>query len=461
MKFLNIFSILLIVILTNSCSKEFLDAKPSSNIVVPQTLDDIQNLLDNEFVLNQTPALEHVASDEYYSRDYTTYQTLRVVERNAYVWANDVYQGASVVPDWDIMFTQIYYANVALEQLDKITRNSGNNNKFQALEGAAYFIRAYAYFHLAQTFCLPYDSLESKSDLGLPLRVQSGVDNVQQRATVEQTYNQIIADLSLASRYLEVNTIPGYNKNRPSQCAAFALLSKVYLNMHNYPSSLLYSDSALMRCHDLIDYNDLDTTDISPFSVYGTQNPEIVYRTVFILGYRSTSYNSSTTILDSTLYSMYLEHDLRRSIFFKRSPQNLPILKCLYQADGFPMFTGLAVDEIMLDNAECLSRLGKLSKAKDVLNTLLIKRFVTSYYTTYSSTNQQEVLNTILAERRKELTSRGIRWMDIRRLNREGSNIVLQRNVNGEMISLLPNSKKYAFPIPDYEISISKIAQNP
>ncbi|HTM98670.1 MAG TPA: RagB/SusD family nutrient uptake outer membrane protein, partial [Pedobacter sp.] len=88
-------------------------------------------------------------------------------------------------------------------------------------------------------------------------------------------------------------------------------------------------------------------------------------------------------------------------------------------------------------------------------------RYKTGTYLPYTIGNTINVLALILAERRKELICRGTRWMDLKRLNLEPANATtLTRNVNGLTYTLLPNSKRYALPIPDEEILISGLPQN-
>jgi hypothetical protein len=72
-----------------------------------------------------------------------------------------------------------------------------------------------------------------------------------------------------------------------------------------------------------------------------------------------------------------------------------------------------------------------------------------------------EALNIILIERRKELLMRGLRWMDIKRLNKEDAGIVMKRTINGQTYTLLPNDLRYSFPIPEDVISLSGMQQNP
>ena len=75
-------------------------------------------------------------------------------------------------------------------------------------------------------------------------------------------------------------------------------------------------------------------------------------------------------------------------------------------------------------------------------------------------TDAESALQVVLDERRKELVMRGLRWMDLKRLNAQGANIVVSRGFNGQTVSLLPNDPRYALPIPEDIIQLSGIPQN-
>jgi len=77
------------------------------------------------------------------------------------------------------------------------------------------------------------------------------------------------------------------------------------------------------------------------------------------------------------------------------------------------------------------------------------------------SASTQGVLQLIIEERKKELVFRGLRFTDLRRLNKEDAGITLNRIVNGREYKLLPNSLRYTLPIPDDAIAGSQIVQNP
>src|ERR1700744_374713 len=88
------------------CSKSaYLDKKPNTTLFVPSTLTDFQEMLDNDLVMNLTPILGEVSSDNYYLA-YSYWSTLDVMELNAYIWAQDLYDGAGGVADWNVPYSQ-------------------------------------------------------------------------------------------------------------------------------------------------------------------------------------------------------------------------------------------------------------------------------------------------------------------------------------------------------------------
>jgi len=434
-----------------SCKKDWLDAKPNKNLVVPETLADLQALLDNNiFVFNHIqPALGEIGCDDYYVR-YDDWKALYTnTERNAYIWAKDIYNNEPVI-DWMSAYQRVFYENYVLENIDNIKTDEGNIAEWQNVKGSALFGRGFDFYSLADIFAKPYDATTASSDLNIPLRLHTDINTKSVRSTTEQAFEQIIADLKESVSLLPVTAA---YKTRPSKAAAFAVLARTYLCMGDYANCLLYADSSLLCYHTLMDYNTIDATLPFPFTAL---NDEVLYHTTFNYPQVISNYVS---IVDSNLYRSYADNDLRKYLFFDTS-DGYPRFKGGY--DGYTVFAGLATDEVYLIRAECYARTGKATEAMNDLNTLLALRYKTGTFVPLTAADPEDALIKILAERRKELLYRGLRWTDLRRLNTDPRfAVTLTRKLNGEIYTLPPNDNRYAYPIPDQEIQLSGIEQNP
>lgn len=448
--------IFLSVFFLNSCKKEFLEAKPSTRLLQLRNLEDYQKLLNNTDVLNTRGALPLISSDEYVITDFSVYESLSSqVLKNAYLWQQDLYGGQSKILDWNIPYAAIFYANSVLEGLG--SNKDAGTAEWNRTKGWAYFSRAYAYYDLAQNFCATYQPASANSDPGLPLRLKPGIDELNQRSTLAQTYELILSDLQQSSQLLNNDQSIDF-RNQPSKAAAYALFARIYLNMGNYQNAELFADSSLKINSKLIDYNTVSTSATSPFTY---TNEETIYNSIQISDYTQVITNTSGIYsISPDLYASYAANDLRKSIYFRAAANGNIIMKRGYSGTS-NVFTGLATDEQYLIKAECAARRSDPQTALTYLNALLLKRHLSNSFTAISSSDSKTVLGYVLMERRKELIKRGLRWSDLKRLNKEGADITLTRNLNGKTYTLAPNDPKYIFPIPEAEINWSGITQNP
>ena len=437
------------------CQKEFLEKKPSSAILAPNTLADLNGLLERSSMFNLTGALAQISADEYEVVTDADFNSLpSVTERSAYIWAKDILEGETL-KDWEVPFTQIFTSNSVIEVLQ---RNSFKDQRAAALVmGWAAFNRAFAYFDLAKNFCKVYDPTTATTDLGLPIRLQPAIDEVVQRATLQKTFDQIFKDLDIAAANLSPQVQP-QNRNRPSVAAVHALRSRIYLYQGNYGQAEHYADSALLLHNVIADYNTISQTSATPFGYHAA---EVIFQAnqIVIYGNLSAYGNMPRIRVIPSIYQSFKPDDLRRKIFFVENNLKNFNLKRGYTGGGYP-FTGLATDEVYLIKSECLARRGQTTEAMEKLNSLLLKRFVTGKFIPYTATATSQALAIVLEERKKELLWRGIRWSDLKRLNRDGANITLVRQINGSTYSLPPNDPRWVFPIPDQEIILSGIQQN-
>lgn len=442
-------------IMVMACKKTFLDKKSSSNISVPSSIEDLNLLLINKSDIAKSPAIGELSSDDYYMTTEAWSSQFRPYFSNCYVWAKDIWEGGTGISDWNVPYTQVLYANVVIGRLAAIERTAANAKDYDDLRARALFLRSWSFFDLAQIFAPPYDGQTAKTDLGIPLRLTADIGAKTVRASVSDTYSRIIADLLESRRLIKLDSSP-INGYLPSKASVYGLLARVYLSMREYKIAGNYADSALMIKGNLIDFNTLSTTSKIPLT---TDHAESVYQNFFVpanpLIYVVTSQGYS---IDSTLYASYTDNDLRRAIFF--SPSGKYINKKRGYSGGTIISNGIATDELYLTRSECAARTGDTERAIADLNFLLVNRWRTGTFVPLSGLQGKALLDKILLERRKELVFRGLRWNDLRRLNKEGYNIILKRNISDKVFILEPNDIRYTLPIPPDVIALSGIEQN-
>ncbi|SEN07738.1 SusD family protein [bacterium A37T11] len=456
----NTLPLLITVIICWSCGKSFLDPKPSSSIIIPTTIEEYKALLESSDVYAASVALSQLASDEYYFLNEESWSsTYTATERESFIWAKDIYGGDVNIQDWNGPYKAIFYANSVIDGLKDREKLSGSDEEYNLVKGWAHFVRSYTYFDLIRNFSPAYDPATEGSDLGVPLKLTSGVDDIQQRASVKQCYDQIFADLNVARSLLQP-TYPDGHQNQASRLAVYALGARINLYQRKYEQALKYADSCLNEYNYLLDYNEVDGTQRFPFPA---NNPESIFTTSTVIAYSTQTVASRTNTkiaIDSNLLKTYEENDLRRTILYRTAGVNNVVMNGGYFGIGLYPYTGLAVDEQYLIRAECLAREGNEQAALDNLNVLLVRRFKTGTFLPLTTGEVTNVLERVLLERRKELVWRCLRWGDLKRLNKEGAIITLTRVLGGTTYSLPPNDPRYVFNIPADEITLSGIQQN-
>lgn len=442
-------------LLFEGCKKQnnFLNAKPNDAFSVPSTLKDLELLLNYEEVFNAyaDPAFGAICGEEYYVLTNLWESLYDPIDRNAYIWASDVYGGVGEISDWTIPYQQIYYVNTVLDYLPGITRNDQNKRQYDHIRGSALFLRAYALYNLVQTFAMPFDSATFSSSLGVPIKLSSDPNIKPFRPVIKDNYDRILNDAKSSVSLL--NDFPD-KPTHPSKWAAYAFLARVHLAIRDYQQAYLYADSCLKLKTVLDDYETLDpnTSSLS----FDFLKEDIYHRT--LVNY-SVNQSISRTTVDSSLLKLYELNDLRLEKLFWTNNGGVR-----FQGSydfNYCSYGGLAVDEILLVRAEGATRLGKREEGLRDLNLLLSHRYKKGTFIPLVISEGSLLLTRILQERRKELLFRGLRWTDLRRLNLEPEHRQeLVRVIKDISYRLLPNDKKYALPIPSREIELTGMPQN-
>lgn len=437
-----------VIFIFNSC-ESFLEIKPNQKLAIPNKTKDLQALMDDPNMFNSWDvAAGEVSADDYFLTESTWKGLSDESIRRMYVWEkNDIFLASS--NDWFRSYRLIYYANVVLDNLEDIIPDKANQDEWNNIKGQALFIRARQFFQNVLVWSNIYNESTANRDLGIPLRLSQNFNLVSVRPSVSDVYEQIIDDLKQATLYLPETPLV---KTRGSLLAAYGMLGRVYLAMGQYDSCHYYTDLALRAGGELLDYRtEIDVSSTKPFLQF---NKEVLFDSYIT----NSALYERNAMVDTVLYDMYVEGDIRKKAFFTQTANGNHSFKGYY---SLGLFGGVATDELYLMRAECNIRLGRVEDALLDLNTLLEKRFLAEAFNPVEVRDVKILLDIILKERRKELLLRGIRWMDIKRLNRDGANIKLKRVIGDKVYELSPESPRFNLSIPEDVIIKSGIPQNP
>lgn len=432
-----------ILMMAVSCNR-FLDEKSNSSLATPETLDDNQALLDRYYVLGINATGGEVSADDIYVSDADFAGMPTEAEKRLYTWQPDRVAIASG-NDWENCFAKINVFNTVLFNLKQYDIKGSENVRGQAL-----VFRAACYLEAAQLWCLAYDENTAASVPGLPLRLDPDMNVASVRTNLKATYMQILEDLHTAVDLLPVSQIAA---TRPSKVTALGYLCRAYLYMGDYKNALKYGREALSYYDTLMDYNTLNPDASYPIDFL---NVEVLLPTSMAY---SPFLASSKAKITASVYNAYESGDLRKGIFFRITPAGDVLFKGNYSGSSGRM-TCISTDELYLSVAEAYAFENDVDNAMAILNQLLVKRWQAGAFQPLKADSRLEAIEVIRKERRKELLFRGLRWADIKRYNREGAGISLQRVVQGITYKLPPNDPRFAIAIPEDVITMTGMPQN-
>lgn len=403
-----------------------------------------------------------------------------------YAWQFEVgrnYRGTATAEDkhtWAELYEKIGYINVMLDEMSRIDVNTDKDrDTYHRVLGEALFLRAYAYFTLANLYGDAYAPSNKDVKLNVPLKLTPYVEHNKEketqfvRATNKEVYEQIVLDLSESiANFDKVVTPPSVKKiYRASKTAAHLLLGRVYLYMQEWDKAEYYSDLALKDKKYFIE-------NISAFShdkaFLTKDNSEII----FSQGSNHLSTNKVFTgdagdfCVSSDLFLSFDAKNDKRIVFFNPNLNTDSLsLGSKYEKGSFrsrisDVFT-LRYSEALLNKAEaCAMQQGKESVANDALFEMRKNRILEYAREDFTGAS---LVDEIRLERRRELCFEGHRWFDLRRyaVNEKypfEKEIIHDINAGNDHIDyvttdtyvLAKGDKAYTFAIPKSVIEFDK-----
>ncbi len=437
-----------VLMIAFSC-RDQLSEKSDLKLATPATIADNQALLDQFGIVNLNYASSgETSADDYYMTEEDFDGLYFEQERNMYTWQPAyIFKTVSIGNDWLYCYKAIYVSNAVLHNLTEYNLVGPDAD---AVKGQALALRASHFLDAVQLWSPAYNKSTAGNDLGIPLRLDPDFNLPTVRASVQQTYDQILSDLHSALPLLPEKQP---YKSRISRAAVYGYLARTYLFMGEYQKALDNAQLALATDNTLMDYNFLDASAEYPVPEF---NEEVSFWAGMMYEYHLISAK-----IPVALYNLYGENDLRKEVFFTKDEEGGHILfKGHYNNINGPN-TSVCTDELYLIAAEAYAHLGQVAPAMQKLNELLITRWKSGTFTALTAATKSEALAVIREERRKELLLRGLRWSDLKRYNRDGAGITLERTVHGRQYRLLPNDLRYALPIPEEIVERTGIPQNP
>ena len=354
---------------------------------------------------------------------------------------------------WGDHYAKINSVNTVLVGIDEAT---GSAAQKRSLKAEALLGRDLEYFYLLNEYAKVYDPGTAATDLAVPFVTSNDVSQkTPPRATVAEIYQHIIDDMSAAIPDLPVDN--STNRFRGSQAGGYSLLARLYFYALNYPQAQKYAELALASTKAVM----LDFNGANPATnMLGTRADAIYARM-----------NLATTIATLDYMRTFATNDLRvRKLFYSTDGYKFITRGAtqFYTAFVTPVLqyvnTGTSVQEMKLIAAESAARANNLTQALQYLDDIRKNRFATASYVKYTSTVQENVLQEILSERYHELGFNGLRWFDMRRLDKEGRMVTVNRyNAQGAIVATLePHSNKYTLQIPAQVLNFNPdMPQNP
>ncbi len=366
---------------------------------------------------------------------------------------------------WFLAYKIILGTNLVIENAEV-----GVNSDTDQLVGENYFLRAMAQFDLLKFYAFPYT--HGIENPGIIIKTNATSPQEQARATVGESYEQVISDLLKGAELMGASR----GKEYASKEAAWALLSRVYLYMEENDLAVEFADkvinsSKFSLAARAVYIDNFANTPQSNESIFVVKHiaPQDDWGKNGSIG--SMYYNDGNNggwgevFVSQTFLDLIQQHpeDVRNDLIqiTGNSKNGFPIRYILKFSgqNGIVNLSSpqyLRLSEMYLNRAEAKAKLSMDADAIADVNIIRSRAGLsgTALYD-ISDLGGRSVLDVVLEERRLELAYEGHRSFDQfrnkRDMNRTYEGIHLVPGASTQLISW--DDKRNIFFIPDEELN--------
>ena len=389
------------------------------------------------------------------------------------------------------LYAVIGRCNFLLDNAEELKKKLTDDDAIERLAqycGEAYFARALAYAELIKLYCKSYEGdAEAQNELGVVLRTSYESDEPARRASLYDSYQQVLRDLDAAEEALalgdDYNIAQNgylYNATYFNEYTACALRARVALYMKKYDEAIKYSTKVIDSGHYFLS----SATQLydSQYSYYqymwtSDNSTEVIWK----VGFTTTAYGGALgqVFFNYDYYSLkpdyvpaqwvlglYAENDLRYSTFFQTYTTGhthgltWPLLAKYWGNESFyneaqllhvSMPKVFRLSEMYLIRAEAYVQKADYNRAGKDITTLRKARY--SSYGGGTSLSKDNAMDVIEEERVKELYMEGFRLMDLKRWHKGFKRTPQDQSLeNGSSLEVEKDDPLFVWPIPQHEI---------
>jgi starch-binding outer membrane protein, SusD/RagB family len=453
-------TIILLLAVTASCKKSFLEIKPKGIVIATKT-SDYDLLLNNLDLINIGTNAQHILGDEVVMKD-PAYTGASFREKQLFKWDYNIYTPEVNATETLIPVKGLYIYNKIIEEVPESTE--GSEATKMSLQAEALTGRAWTNFLLINYYGKPYNPATAATDPGFPLITKADVNGSDyRRASVQAIYDQIVSDLTTAIPNL-LNT-GVQHRIRVSKATAQGLLAKVYIFMGKYAEALPLLNESISN----LGLSTLQTTlynfnTVNPGYPTTVNDIENVYSKNMVNGYITAS--QTLVYITPETAALFGATDLRFTRYFASSFTFPNSVKLYKRGATSVSFWGLRVPELYLFRAEVKARAEDLTGAVSDLEFLRQHRMpaADAVVPAAAQASKMALLQFVMDERIREFAVTGYRWYDMRRLSVDplfGNTINFQHKVydasgNIKETFTLNNVDQFVFTMPP-----KIVAENP